>query len=333
MRIVKWILGLVLLWSLFWAIAAFTLRTGITGWFDLRQAEGWQAEMSGIETGGYPWRHQTRLVDPLLADPQTGRAWSADSLLIDSPAIWPGRQTLRFAETPQYLSYFDDTEILTARNMAAKLDLEPGLALELKSMGLTSDAWSVATQDDMLAQGSALQLTMTQDEESPETYQIVLDIPEFAPGPRLRRLIGSASTLPDRFDALETQANIRFDRPWDRRALENRRPQPTRIELRRFDIIWGPLKISAAGRVDVDEQGLPEGIVNIRAENWRDMLRMAQSAGALPQAAVQSAERALGFLAGLGGRPETLDVQLNLSQGMIALGPLPLGPAPRLRLR
>ena len=111
--------------------------------------------------------------------------------------------------------------------------------------------------------------------------------------------MGTADSLPDTFDALEMDMTIRFDRPWDRRALEDRRPQPERMDLRLVEIAWGPLRISATGGFDVDPTGLPEGTIAIRAENWRDMLRMAQTAGALPAAAVQSAENALGFLARL----------------------------------
>ena len=114
--------------------------------------------------------------------------------------------------------------------------------------------------------------------------------------------------------------------------MEERRPQPTRIDLRLAEAAWGPLQISLSGGMDVDTAGVPEGQVTVRAENWREMLRMAQSAGALPEPVVQTAERALGFLAGLGGNPEALDVQLNLTGGRIAIGPVPLGPAPRLIL-
>jgi len=38
-------------------------------------------------------------------------------------------------------------------------------------------------------------------------------------------------------------------------------------------------------------------------------------------------------LAGLSGQPENIDATLNFSNGRIFLGPIPLGPAPSLRLR
>ena len=332
MRLIKVLVTLAVLWALAWGGLAYLLRTGITGWFDDRAAEGWQADYTRVETGGFPLRHVPVLHEPALADPRTGRAWSAPQISFESPAIWPGRQSLHFAEGPQYLSYFDNTQVLTAADMVADLDLQAGLALELRTMGLSAGGWTLSAGETTLAAGAGLAMAMTQDAGRPESYAITLDIPDFAPGERLRRLMGS-DNLPDTFDALEMQMDVAFDRPWDRRALEERRPQPRRLDLRLTEIAWGPLRISAAGGFDVDEAGVPEGKISIRAENWREMLRMAQAAGALPEAAVQSAERALGFLAGLGGNREAIDVQLNVTGGVVALGPLPLGPAPRLILR
>ena len=85
------------------------------------------------------------------------------------------------------------------------------------------------------------------------------------------------------------------------------------------------------GELDVDAQGIPTGEIAIKAENWRDMIAMANAAGALPDQAVDPVTRALNFLAGLGGNPNALDLQLNFRDGFVALwARLPLGSALRL---
>ena len=124
-----------------------------------------------------------------------------------------------------------------------------------------------------------------------------------------------------------------FDRVWDRRALEQRRPQPRALSLDVLDIHWGTLRLRAAGDLTVDDSGLPSGTLTVKAENWRELLKMAGQAGRLPRDALRGAERVLGMLAGLGGNPEDLETQVNIRDGWMALGPLPLGPAPRLILR
>mgnify|MGYP000008487745 CR=1 FL=1 len=138
MRILKVLTGAALIWSLYWLAAGWGLRSGISGWFAAQEARGWQADFAGIATRGYPFRHATRIENPALADPATGAAWRADWISLDSPAVWPGRQTLRFPETAQRFSYFDQTAVLTASGLTADLSLKPGTALELASLSLTS---------------------------------------------------------------------------------------------------------------------------------------------------------------------------------------------------
>jgi hypothetical protein len=126
---------------------------------------------------------------------------------------------------------------------------------------------------------------------------------------------------------------VTFDRPWDLSAIEVARPQPVRIDLTEARAEWGNLMLRMSGEVEVDAEGRPTGEVAIRAENWPEMLAMAERAGILGTGLRRTAENALGFLAGLSGRREDLDVTLRLEAGFMFLGPLPVGEGPRLHLR
>ncbi|WP_170478345.1 DUF2125 domain-containing protein [Ruegeria arenilitoris] len=331
-RLIRVLIFVAIAWSAYWFTAGYGLRAALTGWFDQQQEQGWQADFSGASTGGYPTHHITRLTNPALADPVNGTAWSADWIEFQSPAVWPGSQLLRFAETPQRLSYFDQTATIQADALQAELQLQPGVALVLEKMAVTSGAWSVAENGDAQAGGDNLFMVMAQT-DFPEAYTISARVEGFTPGDDLRNLMRSATTLPQAFDTLELDMAVTFDKPWDRSALEQRRPQPVAIDLQLAEMKWGELSLFAAGELDVDEQGIPTGEIAVKAENWRDMIAMANAAGALPDQAVDPVTRALNFLAGLGGNPNALDLQLNFRDGFVALGPLPLGPAPRLILR
>lgn len=332
LRLIRVVIVLGLLWSAYWYIAGFGLRSGIEGWFATQSARGWQADYASIETSGYPMRHRTMLTSPALADPATGTAWQADWLELDSPAVWPGRQTLRFAPTPQRLSYFDRTLVIEAEDMQADLHLHPGIALALDRLALTAAPWSISGPAGPVANAQDLTLSMVQAEQ-PETYQITIEAADFTPGEEIRRVLASSTVLPRSFDALTLETTVQFDKQWDRSALEDKRPQPVAIDLKLAELHWGELRLFAAGKLDVDAQGIPTGEIALKAENWREMLAMAEAAGAIPPQAIDPAERVLNMLASLGGNPSTLDVQLNFRDGFVALGPLPIGPAPRLILR
>ncbi len=331
-RLIKIMVVLALVWSAWWYGSGYLLRHGITTWFDSRAEQGWRAELADITTSGYPLRHFTLLSSPALADPATGTAWQADWLMLDSPAAWPGYQSLHFAPTPQRLSYFDQTVVIEARDMVARLHLQPGLALTLKRMQLSAGQWQVDGDDGPVMSAASLVLAMVQG-DTPETYRFDIDATEFTPGLRLRQLIGTTHGLPASFETLTLDMKVTFDHAWDRKALEARRPQPVAIDLELAELHWGTLRVMAAGGLTVDGNGIPTGAITVKVENWREMLAMARAAGGLAPQAVDAAERALNFLARLGGNRNSLDVQLNLVDGFIALGPIPLGPAPRLILR
>ncbi|WP_209120850.1 DUF2125 domain-containing protein [Parasedimentitalea maritima] len=332
LRLVKVLLGASLLWSLYWFAAGWGLRNSISTWFAEQQRQGWQAEYSSLGSDGFPTHHTTRITSPTLADPGTGTAWRADWLEVDSPAIWPGRQTLRFAPTPQRLSYFDQTAVIETANMQAQLHLEPGLALTLEAFALSSDHWRISTDDGSLVDATSMQLGMVRT-SSPLTYRVDFVATEFTPGPNLRHLFAATDALPSSFETLGLDMEVTFDTSWNRSALELRRPQPRHINLKLADAHWGALRLKATGELQVDERGSPTGVIALKIEHWREMLSMAEQAGALPASARDGIERVLALFSGFGGNSGDLDTQLTIRDGYVSLGPIPIGTAPRLILR
>ncbi|MFY0310412.1 DUF2125 domain-containing protein [Leisingera sp. D0M16] len=332
MRLAKLLIAIAAVWSLYWAAAAWGLRTGIATWFAEQERRGWQAEFSGLETSGYPHRHLTRIQHPALADPGTGTAWRADWLALENPAAWPGQLALSFPASAQQLSYFDRTAVITAQGLQASLNLAPGVALELEDMALVSAPWQIERSGETVLSGAALDLRMVQTDR-PESYRITAEAREFAPRAAWRRLLAASSALPERFDTLALEMTVAFDKPWDRSALEQQRPQPRRIDLKLADARWGDLRLKAAGALTVDETGLPEGEIALQAENWRGLVLMAERTGALPPSLRGTVERVLGLLAEASGNPHDLDIALGFADGYVTLGPLPLGHAPRLIIR
>jgi hypothetical protein len=332
MKLIKVLAVLAVVWSLYWLGAGYALRAGINGWFEGRSAQNWQAEFSDIQTRGFPLRHVTTLTSPALADPLSGAAWHGDWISFGSPAIWPGQQTLQFADTPHYLSYFDQTIVVQAKDLMAELHLKAGLALEIKRLTLTAGPWDIKDDEGQLLAAQSLELAMIQQEQT-ETYKIDVNGAGFAPGSNIRALLQSSDAMPSEFETLQLDMTVQFDRVWDRIALEQQRPQPRRIDLKLAEIKWGELRLFATGALTVDAHGIPTGDIAIKAENWRGMLQMAQASGAIPEQILAPAESVLGLLAGLGGNPKSLDVKLTFKNGSVAIGPLPIGPAPRIILR
>ena len=49
-------LGLVgvLAWCAWWAVGSFGMQQAVSAWLEDRRAEGWQAEVSANDVGGFP---------------------------------------------------------------------------------------------------------------------------------------------------------------------------------------------------------------------------------------------------------------------------------------
>lgn len=332
MRLLKWVSLGAVVWSIYWAVAAWGLRSGFEAWFAEQTRQGWQVEHGDLQSAGFPLRHSTSIDQPLLADPGTGLAWSADWLTFNSPALWPGAQTVHFPASPQRFSFFDQSRSLVAQDMVADLQLAPGLALTLESLRLGSGSWQILEAEDTIWLAEDLELEMKQGDQ-PEAYELSASATGFAPGGMLRRMPQLNRDLPPRFDSLQLLAQVRFDTTWDRRAIELRRPQPRQIDLELAEAQWGEMRFKATGSLQVDELGQLDGALTLRVENWRRILEIAERSSLLPPSSRAAIERVLALFSRDSGQGDKLDSTLSFQDGQLWLGPLPLGAAPRLVLR
>ena len=332
MRTLIWLAVLAALaWCGYWAVASIGVSRAVSGWLDDREGEAWQAEAS-VSTAGFPTGFDLILTDLALADPDTGLAWEAPEFRLYAPAWAPTQITATWPPRQTVASPFERIDITTERMdgslvVAATGDLTLRRGrFELRDMGLTSNAgWSAA-----LASGV---LSLRAVDDAALTYDIRFDTRNFRPADTTLARIDPAGLLPKTFEQLVMEARVTFDAPWDRRAIEDRRPQITQIDLRGLKATWGRMLLEAAGDLDVDASGVPEGRITVRAVNWRDMVGVVGATGLVPEGILPTIETALEGLAGLSGRPDTIDAPLSFQKGFVSFGPLPLGAAPDLTLR
>ena len=320
-------------WSGYWFIGSRAVTGAFEDWFADRRAEGWVAEYSDLTTRGFPNRFDTTFTDIALADTRSGLAWEAPFFqlfaLSYKPhhliAVWPNDQLLA---TPL------EKYRVQSEDMRASLVTSAAPRLPLERLTLTAETLAIAPEGRN--QSTRMQALMLAAERMPaaETeYRLGFRTDGLAPALDWRVRIDPGDTLPETLDALSADLTIVFDKPWNLDAIEVARPQPTRIRLKLAEARWGRLELQAAGEVTVDAAGLPEGEIVIKARNWREILRLAVTSGALPEGFAGTLEDGLSLVSQMAGNPKTLDIPLNFRNGRVRLGPVPLGPAPVLRLR
>ncbi len=321
-----------LAWGGYWFIGARAVETGLANWIEQRRSEGWAADYATLRTRGFPNRFDTTITDLQLADPETGVAWTAPIFQILSLsykpnhviAVWPEEQIIA---TPL------EAVTITSDAIRASVVLKPGRSLELDRTVIELTDVSLASDGGWSARIESGSLASRQTVGRPDSHDIGFDAVGVWPSRDLLRLLDPGGGLPDVFERLHIETTIAFDAPWDRFAIEDRRPQITALGLNKLDAKWGGMDLQAAGKLTVDTVGVPSGRITVRARNWREMLQLAVMGGLIPAELAPTVEKALGLLADLSENADTLDASLSFQNGIVSFGPIPLGPAPHLVIR
>ena len=322
---------LALLWAGYWFVGARATESAIISWLDARKQEGWLAEVASVQTKGFPNRFDTTLNDVRLADPNTGVAWTGPFLQILSLSYRPTQIIAVFPPTHS-ISSPNGTSHLTSSDFRGSLALEPDGHLGLQRFQFVVKDLNVESTASSSYNASEIRLAARRsDNELPE-YDIALEALNLAPQGALATLAQSHD-LPRDFRELKVDTTILFDREWNRSALEDSRPQPVEINLKKLKAEWGDLLIQVNGEVVIDEMGVGQGLVNLQIRNWRDVLELAVDAGLVPRRLHGSVEASLGMLAGLSGNPKTIDTSISVGDGVFYIGPVTLGEAPLFKIR
>lgn len=324
------VLALAALWSGYWVYGSRGVEAETRAWLDQRAAAGWIASYSDVSAQGYPNRFDTTISDLDLGDKGTGLIWSAPFLqlfrLSYSPnhiiVVWPQTQTL---STPN--------QRLTLTSEAAKgsLIFVPDGDTQLDHATFVSETVAIASSDGWRVE-AAKALLATRSGPLPHAVDLGVDVTELRIGGNLADRLNAADLTPGTIEHVKINATLGFDAPWDKQAVEDKRPAMTSLDLKEMQIIWGDLEFNASGALTIDPEGLPTGKITIRAKNWREMLQLAVAVEWVPAGLAGPIESGLTFLSSVSGAPEMLEAPLKFENGKVAFGPITLGDAPRLIL-
>lgn len=333
MRKLIWlVISAALLYSGYWFVAAKGSERAIAAWLDARGSAGWQAEYASVETRGFPLRLERVIEAPQLADPATGLAYRAPSIEIASASYTPTALTATFADEA-VISTPLQRITLTQEMAQADLFVAAGPDLTLERAAATVEALALTSNLDWGLTVADAALVMAQRDDGPNRYDITASLSDLAPTGGLIARLDRQGLLSDRFERLEIVGRAEFDTPWDIHALEDRRPQPTRIELDTLAARWGKLDLQMTGALDIDARGEATGKIAVKARNWREMVEIAVATGILPADLERLVMRAGQMLAGLKGNADTIDAELTVANGTVAIGFIPIGPAPNFAIR
>lgn len=332
MRKLIWVVAtMAVLWGGYWALAAWGTRAGVDHWVAVREAEGWNVAIAEQTGSGFPFAARQSLSGITMTQQQS--QITIPEAVLTAPLTQPGNASLSLPPQDLRIDLPAETLTLALKGAVADMQVQPGLVLELREAALTLKPFTVSSSDGALARAKGARLIMAQSAEVSETYNIRLTVAELTPAAPLRQSLRLPADWPQAFDALNMQAIVAFDRPFDRTSKPGDRPQPRRIKLREASAIWGALNIAATADLTVDAQGLPTGEAQITLQDFEKTLDVAQSAGVLPPQFRQQASMLIGLVAQRGDSGDAITLPITFKDGQMRAGLVPLGAAPRIYLQ
>jgi hypothetical protein len=325
-RIFTLSLGLILAWSIWWAVGAVALQVGTPRLMAALRANGWTAQATAEAVTGFPGRFELELAGLSLRDPAGMLGLEGGRFVFSTPSFNPLRLTLGWPVQAD-LAVGPDRYAVESAGLATTLALSPGREPALAGFVIGADRLVLTDRGGIIGGAEALRLDATRAAAG-HAFDILLSAEAVAPLAELRRVLDPEGRLPPRIDAVGGDLTIDFDAPWTVPALrDGRAPRVIGLALRTLDVDWGAVGLSVTGSLGFDPDGTPQGDLDVGARNWREVLALAAAAGLVVDDQVPALTAALALLA-LGR--DDLRLPVTFHDGQMTLGPLPLGPAPRL---
>jgi len=324
-----------LAWTGIWFWQASLRERALTDWLAGRRADGWVAEASDLRVRGYPSRVDTFVTGLDLADPDAGWAWQADELQILSLAYKP-HHVIAALPGMQVLSTPYDTIRMQADALRGSVLFRPTPRLELDHMTFEIGDMQIAGAAGWSAKiGKAILATRQAAAPGapPFAHDLAFDASGLVLPPELVQALRAGNVLPAEIGTASLDSTLVFDRAWDRQAVEEGLPTLDSVEIRDVHLAWGALDLRGRGTLEVDAEGFASGRLDLQATSWREMIDVAERGGMIGSTMAATLRTGLGLLARVSGDESAIELPLDFADGQTRLGPIPIGPAPRLATR
>lgn len=325
MRILLWISSLlVALWSGYWFVGKSAFERGAETFFAQAPAQGLIARNDGLSVQGFPSRFDLTVTTPKLGDPRQGLEWAGPFLQILTLSYTPWHVIAAFPPTQTITTPFEEI-IVTSDKLQASVVVKPNTDLPLDRTTLVGSMLAFTSSQNWQIKADELRFATRADPSLTNAHNIGLEVKALTPDPALLALLPN---LPAAIEVIRLDALASLSAPIDRHSGETR-PSLTVLSIKEGLMTWGPLIIFAKGDLTA-VGGYADGRIEIRVEGWRNLATLAVVLGLVQPEVAPTVERMMETMAASSGDPQVLDLPLNFSGGRMSLGPLPLGPAPRM---
>jgi hypothetical protein len=326
MRKLTWIVViLAALYGGYWVAGSRAALSGMRAALDGMKADG-SGDYAAVTLHGFPSRFDITIDRPRLLSADGRIGWSAEFLQLlalsyrpnQVIAVWPQEQTITL----------DGRDLrVNAESLRASVTTEPTLSLALDHAEVEGLTLGVDVPPGRVI-ADKLILAARQAGRGLNSYDLALVATRPGPDAALRRMLDPAGALPPAAEEIRITANATFERRLDRSSLE---APPRLVALDGVDarLVWGSARFTVTGSLAADADGYAQGGLEVTAEDWEQIFALARSLGIVPAGDAARLHQILSVMAQGAPEPGTLKVPLRLEGGLIRLGGVAIGIAPR----
>lgn len=313
----------------YWFVGARALEAGLRDGLADLQAAGWEARYTDLNTVGFPSRFDTTITDLSLITPDSRFSYRGPFLQAFALSYQPNRAIVVFPEAFRLSVEGRPVNVdNTGLRLSAGIKARPDAALdavtaEAEMAEISAEALGLLRLADLLA-------AIRAKPDTDSAYDLYLRTDRIDLPQDVQRRIDPAGRLGGSLTDVVFDSAVRLDRPINRFAFDGSAPEPVleQFTLNGLNIAWGEVSLRASGMLDVDSLGIPEGRITFETAQWREIIELLVNAGLIEPGIAPTLTNVARSMA-RGG--EVLELPIAFQNGFMSVGPMPLGPAPRLR--
>ena len=326
------------LWGGYWVIGSTALETGAHNFLKTKHNASAPVSVaySDLSVRGFPNRFDTRLTDLDLVDHQNNIRWQAPFLQIYALSYKP-YHVIAALPHAQRLEFQGQNLQINSDEIKGSIVFDPKpimqKALEIKRSSFVINALSLISDKGWETSIKQANIATRQTPANALHYDIAAAINDILLPASLDALVDPMGQHPNVVDVISLDLTVEYTHPWDVLASPNKRPKMRAATINSLSVSWGDIQLQTSGALTIDPNGYPVGQLELVVTNWENLYDMAHNAHAIDPKSAASIRTGLKLLAGLSNGENVIKAPLVFANAQISLGPLAIGPAPRLPYR
>lgn len=322
------VLALGTLWGGYWVVGSISLQTAAEKWLAAQNDSGVEATYTALKVQGFPNRFDMTVTDLHLADPVSGFAWDAAFVQVFS-MTWKPWHLIAALPNSQTITVPDGVITVGSTSLKGSLVMVPGAALALDAVVVEGTDVAAVSTVGWVVKAKRAQIATRQDASLANGHEVNLTVTGFVPDPAVMAAMAGKSDLPAVVEVAQIDVVAGFSAPIDRFAGETR-PALAALKVKQGLVRWGDVELTMTGGLVADAEGFAEGRIDVKLTNWRKVLAPAVAMGLITAEVAPTVENMMALMAQQSGDGAVLELPLVMTAGWMSLGPIPLGPAPRM---